>query len=126
MNSVQQETNVINMANLTINGMRLAGMEVTADGYKAKAIGGACGRTGRRQLNYITISGDEANDILSTAESHDLLSEVWRCDNQFCDYSFDLDAVADWVAGQVNELVQMFEAAQYEASEYGLGAGLEL
>ena len=126
MNSVQQTTNEINMANLTINGMRVAGLEVTADGYSAKVIGGACGRTGRRQLNHISIDGDAANDILSLAETHDLLSEVWRCNSEFVDYTFDLDAVADWVNGQVTALVEMFEAAQYEASDYGLGTGLEL
>lgn len=114
----------MNLTNITINGMRVAGLVVTADGYQAQVIGGSCGRTERRQLNAVSISGDDALALVQLGELEELISDEWKGPG-IATINFDADAVADLLASRLLPW-DYDEGPALDAAAVGLGTGLEL
>lgn len=119
MTMVNESTYEINLSNLTVNRMAVMGLQMNANGYFAKVVGGACGRSGRSQLNIVEISDSDWGDLFDIAKNADLIWDVTRVSGLF-DIALGHDDVVAWLAGQV-QLATMFEEAALTAEDVSMG-----
>ena len=116
---VNESTYEINLSNLTVNNMVVMGLQMNANGYFAKVVGGACGRSIRKQLNIIEIRDEDWGDLFDIAKNADLIWDVTRVPGLF-DIALGHDDVVAWLASQV-QLATMFEEAALTAEDVSMG-----